>query len=60
MKGISASAPVAVALYASSVFASALSAALHPLSPRQTSLPEVTVKGNGMHDDLSLTGPEED
>ncbi|KAL9101593.1 MAG: hypothetical protein Q9163_003154 [Psora crenata] len=47
MKGISASAPVAVALYASSAFASGLPAAfLHPLSPRQTSLPEVSVKGN--------------
>lgn len=47
MKGLSASTPVVVALYASSALASALPAALyHPLSPRQKSLPEVTVKGN--------------
>ena len=49
MKGISASAPVAVALYASSALSFALPAAfLQPLSERATSLPEVTVKGNGM------------
>ncbi|KAL9124394.1 MAG: hypothetical protein Q9217_006270 [Psora testacea] len=47
MKAISASAPVAVALYASSALASALPAALyHPLYARATSLPPVTVKGN--------------
>ena len=48
MKSISASALVAAALYASSAVAFALPAAfLHPLSPMATSLPEVTVKGNG-------------
>lgn len=47
MKGIKAAAPAAAALYASSALAFALPAALmHPLAPRASSLPQVTVKGN--------------
>ena len=48
MKGLKSSAPAAVVLYASTVLSSSLPAALYkPLSGRSTSLPEVTVKGNG-------------
>lgn len=50
MKGFGTAAPVAVALSATSAFANILPAAfLHPfLNTRATSLPEVSVVGNGM------------